>query len=207
MFKIADTLLHALHVCAFFNSKDEEYETLTPYYKEAIDLHEKCLHILDPENMAEHKSRLGNAGIDVALCETSGQLELVTWRYVYYDESGTFDKRRIFSIAADSKKAGMQAGFKRLRLVGDMNWALAHLPGRNKLVEFEANVTQALLHSDQTVLCIYDIAQLSGNTMMDLLRTHPYTVIGGVVQENPFFIPAEKMLEELKSRSNHQVAS
>jgi hypothetical protein len=36
--------------------------------------------------------------------------------------------------------------------------------------------------------------------MMDLLRTHPLTLINGVVQENPFYTPASEMIEELRNR-------
>jgi hypothetical protein len=34
--------------------------------------------------------------------------------------------------------------------------------------------------------------------IVDILRTHPYVIIGGIVQENPFFIPPEDMLRELR---------
>jgi hypothetical protein len=37
--------------------------------------------------------------------------------------------------------------------------------------------------------------------MMDLLRTHPLTLVGGVVQENPFYTPPREMLEELRARN------
>jgi hypothetical protein len=33
--------------------------------------------------------------------------------------------------------------------------------------------------------------------IVDILRTHPYVIIGGIVQGNPFFIPPEDMLREL----------
>jgi hypothetical protein len=36
--------------------------------------------------------------------------------------------------------------------------------------------------------------------MMDILRTHPLTLIGGVVQENPFYTPPAQMLQELRER-------
>ena len=35
---------------------------------------------------------------------------------------------------------------------------------------------------------------------MDIMRTHPMVIIGGLLQENPFFIPPDKMLEELRRR-------
>jgi hypothetical protein len=35
---------------------------------------------------------------------------------------------------------------------------------------------------------------------MDIMRTHPMVIIGGLLQENPFFVPPEEMLEELGRR-------
>jgi hypothetical protein len=31
---------------------------------------------------------------------------------------------------------------------------------------------------------------------MDVLRTHPSIIIGGILQEIPFFVPPEEFLEE-----------
>jgi hypothetical protein len=35
---------------------------------------------------------------------------------------------------------------------------------------------------------------------MDILRTHPMVIMGGVLQENPFFVPPAQFLEELRAR-------
>jgi hypothetical protein len=35
---------------------------------------------------------------------------------------------------------------------------------------------------------------------MDALRTHPVVIIGGILQENPFFIPPDQFLRELQER-------
>ena len=35
---------------------------------------------------------------------------------------------------------------------------------------------------------------------MDILRTHPAVIIGGLLQENPFFVPPDDMLNELRAR-------
>jgi hypothetical protein len=45
---LAGTPLEAFHICAFFNSRDEEYGVLNPFFKQAIDNGEKNLHIVDP---------------------------------------------------------------------------------------------------------------------------------------------------------------
>lgn len=35
---------------------------------------------------------------------------------------------------------------------------------------------------------------------MDILRTHPMTIIGGLLQVNPFFVPPDAFLRELRER-------
>jgi hypothetical protein len=35
---------------------------------------------------------------------------------------------------------------------------------------------------------------------MDILRTHPVAIIGGVLQENPFFVPPDQFLLEIRER-------
>jgi len=32
------------------------------------------------------------------------------------------------------------------------------------------------------------------------MRTHPMIIIGGVLQENPFFVPPDAFLQELRAR-------
>jgi hypothetical protein len=36
--------------------------------------------------------------------------------------------------------------------------------------------------------------------MLDILRTHPMVVIGGVLRENTFFVPPDQFLKELRER-------
>jgi hypothetical protein len=32
------------------------------------------------------------------------------------------------------------------------------------------------------------------------MRTHPMIIIGGILQENPFFVPPDEFLRELRNR-------
>ena len=36
--------------------------------------------------------------------------------------------------------------------------------------------------------------------MLDILRTHPMAIIGGVLKANSFFVPPEEFLTELRER-------
>ncbi len=35
---------------------------------------------------------------------------------------------------------------------------------------------------------------------MDIMRTHPMIIIGGILQENPFFVPPDEFLRKLRER-------
>jgi hypothetical protein len=37
---------------------------------------------------------------------------------------------------------------------------------------------------------------------MDILRTHPMVIIGGLLQENPFFVSPHDFLRELRGRDH-----
>jgi hypothetical protein len=42
--------------------------------------------------------------------------------------------------------------------------------------------------------------QFGAEVVMDIMRTHPMVIIGGLLQENPFFVPPDVMLAELRAR-------
>src|SRR5712692_11015734 len=71
------------HVCAFFNTIDEEHRVLGSFYKDGLDRGEKAAHIVDPENREEHLKRLAEAGINVQQAMDTGQRELRPWREAY----------------------------------------------------------------------------------------------------------------------------
>ena len=37
---------------------------------------------------------------------------------------------------------------------------------------------------------------------MDILRTHPMVIVGGTLQENPFFVSPDEFLHELRGRKS-----
>ena len=51
-------------------------------------------------------------------------------------------------------------------------------------------------------LCTYDLTNFSASLMMDMLRVHPVVIVGGVLQENPFFVPPDQFLLELRERKS-----
>jgi hypothetical protein len=50
------------------------------------------------------------------------------------------------------------------------------------------------------------VARFGANVIMDILRTHPMVIIGGTLQRNPFFVPPDQFLSELRERAQDKSA-
>jgi MEDS: MEthanogen/methylotroph, DcmR Sensory domain len=193
------------HICAFFHNRDEEYRVLLPFIKEGLKRGEKAFHIVDPQLREEHLKRLRSAGIDVAAKEQSHHLELRNWAETYLRE-GHFDQDGMLALAQEVIEGGSQQGFALTRVVAHMEWALGDQPGVDDLLEYETRLNYILPQYKDPVICTYDLARFGGNIVIDIMRTHPMIIIGGIVQENPFFVPPDEFLRELAQRGATQDA-
>jgi MEDS: MEthanogen/methylotroph, DcmR Sensory domain len=188
------------HVCAFFNSKEEEYRVLMPFIKEGFDQGDRALHIIDPRNRAEHLRRLEQAGIDVAEAERKDQLEIRPWEDAYLQE-GHFDQYRQIALIERLLKSNKARGYPLTRLVADMAWGLQDRPGVNDMVEFESRINYTLDKYDDAICCCYYVSRFSASVILDALRVHPAVIVGGIYQENPFYVPPDEFLKELRERN------
>ncbi len=195
------TLDRQCHICAFFHSPDEEYPALLPFIKEGLDRGEKAFHVVDPNLRKNHLRHLESAGIDAGQAELSGQLELRNWHDAYLRD-GHFDQNRMLALLQSVLDEAREQGFPLTRLVAHMEWALEDRPGVNDIVEYETRLNFFLHRYRDPIVCVYDLAQFGADTVIDIMRTHPMVIIGGVLQENPFFVPPEDFLCELQKRQN-----
>jgi hypothetical protein len=81
-----------------------------------------------------------------------------------------------------------------------MDWALLDLPGVEDLIEFETRVNYVVPKYDDIVICTYDLSKFRASVVMDAMRTHPVVIVGGLLHENPYFVPPDQFLLELKER-------
>lgn len=137
------TLGSERHICAFFHSPEEEYRVLLPFIREGIDRGEKAFHIVDPQKIDDHLSRLQGAEIDTASTTARGQLVVKRWQDAYLRD-GHFDQDRMLQLIEEVLTGGPKEGYSLTRLVAHMEWALEDFPGVNDLVEYETRLNFVL---------------------------------------------------------------
>jgi hypothetical protein len=185
------------HICAFFNSIDEQHRVLRPFVKDGFDLRDKTYHYVDPERREEHLRWLAEAGINVQDAMNSGQLEVRPWEDSTL-HGGRFDLEAWLASFEEVLRSGPAAGYARTRVLGQMEWALVDLPGVDDLIEYETRVNYVIPKYEDAVICAYDLTKFGATVMMHALRTHPAVIIGGLLQHNPFFVPPDQLLAELR---------
>ena len=149
--RLAGTALgRSRHVCAFFNTKDEEYRVLLPFIKEGVDQGDKAFHIIKADHHPAHRRRLEQASIAVDEAERKGQLEIRRWEDAYLRE-GHFDQDRMLALIEDVLQGGKAQGFPLTRLIANMEWALEDRPGVDDIVEYETRLNFVLPKYDDAV--------------------------------------------------------
>ncbi|HWW84481.1 MAG TPA: MEDS domain-containing protein, partial [Vicinamibacterales bacterium] len=178
---------------------EEEYRVLLPFIKDGFECGDKAVHIVSPDQRRDHLQRLAAVGIDPTAAQQSGQLELRTDAETYLS-GGQFDQDRMLEVFEQLASGNAKGGFRLSRIVCHMDWAAESRSHLDNLVEFESRVNDVWRRHDDAVVCVYDLAKFGGGTVVDIMRTHPVIIIGGILQQNPFFVPPEKFLHELRER-------
>ena len=193
------TLRRDCHICAFFNGPEEEHRVLRSFIKDGIESGDKGFHIVDARLKDDHLDRLRQSGIDVEHAMATGKLDVRPWEEAHL-QGGCFEQDVMLHLVEDVLKSNEAAGYPLTRILAHMEWALLDRPGVDDLVEYEARVNYVLPKYYAPTICTYDLSKFSASVVMDVLRTHPMAIIGGVLQENPYFVPPDQLLLEIRER-------
>ena len=184
------------HACAFFTSKEEEYRVMLPFMAEGFESGDKLLHIIDKNHRSERVTRLNEAGIDVETAERNGQLELLPWEQAHVVD-GYFDQHRMLA-KLDTLFADGSERYGTTRLWSNQEWALQDLPGVTDIIEYESRFNLVWPKYQDITVCVYDATRFSAEVMMGMMRTHPLVIVDSVARPNPFYVPPEELLKELR---------
>ena len=180
------------HIAHFFRGEHERLTVLVPFISAGLESDE-CVLVTEPSASTTITGHLRESGVDADAALASGQLLVSNGASQVEEMSSMFDE--VIS------KAG-SAGRRVIRIAGDMTWALSKMPTAEKLLEWEAFYDRYVgPRADFVALCQYDHSRFGGSAVMWALQTHPLSIIGNIVQENPFYRDPEEVLAELSNKA------
>jgi len=180
------------HICALFSGERERDQILVPFLRAGLASGDKCICVVDGTDPGEIVAALGPAG-QAAASAADKQLEVIRSCDMYL-RSGRFLADEVIgawkAVIADAMYAGQ---FDVVRAVE--TWSRRDvLPDINELLMLESAMNQYLPLYPQVIVCLYDIDRFGGGALMNLVKTHPRTLVGGVVIENPYLMTPDEVL-------------
>jgi len=173
-----------------------------PYVREGYERGERLLQIIDARGREDHLARLQRAGVNTEQAIARGQMSVFGWEDTYL-QGGSFDVDRMANTIEGVLQSRAAEGYPLARGIGNMEWILASKTSTESVLEYETRVSEFAPRYDDVLVCTYDINKFPANFLFDVLRTHPAAIIGGMLQENPFYVPPEQMLKELQARKRN----
>ncbi len=182
------------HMCLVFTKDEERVDSLLKFLLSGLQAGERTACFsgkLTEETLREYLAK-NNISYDER--KTEKAIILAGTSEVYF-EGGVFDPDRMLNTLTAYYDEAVQLGFSAARVIGEMIPEVQHVPGGERLLEYESRVSILLRDHPVTSVCQYDANLFDGATIMEVLKVHPKMIINGMVINNPFYIQPESYLQ------------
>ena len=181
------------HICGFYRKPSERDDILIPFLVEGLKAGDKCTCVVDsctPDDVLAGMSGHIEVGPYVSDC----QLEVLDSYGTYLADGGFLPERmlKFWEAKARQGPSGDSAGFARN--IGDMSWAHRDPRAVDDLIGYESELNRIMSDFPQVNLCLYDLTRCPGELIMDVLKTHPKVLLGGMIIDNPYYLEPDEFL-------------
>lgn len=160
------------HLCMICETHEEQFSAISRFMKIGLRRREKCICITDESNVEVVIEQMKKIGIKTDYAIRAGALSVIT-KHDSYLKSGYFDPDRMINSIKEASDDAMSSGYKALRVIGDMSWALGDYPGVERLVEYESKVDGLFPDNNILAICQYDRNRFSKELIDDMINIHP----------------------------------
>jgi hypothetical protein len=178
------------HICLLYQDDAERFSTLARFFAAGLRENRKLLYIVDRRSPDDLRAEFAALGVDLR-----DRAEVRTTEDAYYPAPGRrFEPEAMCGSLDEFCRVATAEGFAGCRCTGEMNWASRDIPGADRLIEYEASLTEVIERNPFSGICQYDVRLFDGRTLLDLIEVHPYLLVRGQVLRNPNHVRARDLL-------------
>jgi hypothetical protein len=176
------------HICVLARGSESFVQIEERILRQGLLNGEVCLGVLeDPARESPLR----------ALAEESsnaGRLHLISSWEAFLGR-GAFSPLEMVEHLSSSVGAALSAaGCSFARTVGEMSAALREIIGEEQLMQYEFELNRSAARHPQLLLCMYDLDGFSGSCLVEILRTHPWVLLGDALINNPYYVSPDEFL-------------
>ena len=162
------------HIVFIYENTRELTAFRVPFIKEGLARGERCLYVVDDQELPEVTEALAAAGVDVDRESRRGALVFMNGEE--YAGPPPLDPLRMVELLRRRAAAAASSGFTGLRVAGQMTWTLkAGVPDR-ALLEYEVLIEQSTGPVPFTAACMYRRDRFDQAVLQQMIRSHPKVV-------------------------------
>ena len=173
------------HACQLSTTTAEAEQTACAFLRDGLRGGERCVTLVPHATADALCSTLVADGIDSEDAIAAGRLVMDTTGRPHVSVR-PFDPYGLVARHLTDVRWSMSSGGARLRILVDMHWyAGATTPEAVLRYEAACHAAMRAYSGRVVVLAQYRYGDLPGDTVIDLLRVHPSTVVAQYVRRNP----------------------
>jgi len=178
------------HLCLVYETHEQQVAATLPYLRAGLERDERCLYISDEDSAAAVLDALRKCGTDVDRLLRSGALIMAN-RQETYLKPVRFDPDWWIHFMSQATREASKGKFSGLRIfLGVLEEDLAP----DILIQYEGRLNRFVLDHDVGVVCQYNLERLSPELILNVIRTHPLVVNGGIVCKNLYYVPPDEFM-------------
>jgi hypothetical protein len=183
-----------VHICGLYENDQERDEIIFGYLCQGFQDGDLQLYCPVERSQEDFYQEFG------CLCPTCQEklhdpdhCNVLSAQELYYPD-GVFDPNHMDRALNAYYQSSQARGKRNVRATAEMVWALKAIPGIEHLMAYEARLNYFIPGKPWISICMYNINKFSGAMIMNVLQTHPFTINGGVITKNPYFVHPDQWL-------------
>lgn len=185
-----------LHICGLYETEKERDEIIMGFLHEGDVKNDLQIYFPSERTIDDFKMQYGFRYPECRDHVHNPDLFSVNNYREFYFPDGTFSPLRMLKGHEEYFAESQKNGKRNIRATAEMVWALEAIPGVEHLMAYESRLNYFFPGKPWISICLYNITKFSGSIIVNVLRTHPYTISGGVITQNPYFIDPDKYLAQ-----------
>ena len=193
------------HACQIYMSRDEYKHVISSFIMIGLRRGEKIVYITDTTSPETILGLLLDVGTEQRKrCIHTGQLVILK-RHDTYMRGGVFIPGKMVELLRSEEEKALTEGFLGLRVTGEMTWALRGYHGSERLFEYEYMLDEYFPRSNSLAICQYSHKQFEHSVLLDVLHSHPITIIGKEIYHNTFYTPLEDLMNHSQGEVEYKI--
>lgn len=181
------------HLGVMYQDAAEGTETVVALIRAGLGRREAALYLADAPSHHRVEQALRDGGVEPAAEAARGALLLWSGR----GDAGPSempDPRALATRLRREIDGALASGFAGLRVILEMSSLLGDQDPRDRLVQYEARLSELFPGSRALGACLYHLHGMPAAVLRRALLIHPRLLLEGEMHPNPFYQPPESLL-------------